>query len=234
VIDGKTIGCIEIRAANVVIRNSKVSCGNAYAVYIDDRNTSASVTIEDSIVDCKATNGTGLGEARFTVRRTEIIGCENGLDMNQSIDVRDSYIHDLYNGGGAHADGAQASGHWDPSSSSYKPGALNITFVHNTIFGASDSGVLGTSAIISNRLTNGNPNGPDENWLIQGNLMGGGAVALYCEQDGAKGINYRVIDNAFTTRWSPKVGAYGVSTDCSDETQSGNYIQETGAPVNLP
>ena len=41
-------------------------------------------------------------------------GCENGLDINQNITVEDSYIHDLYNPGSAHTDGAQlASGHYE-------------------------------------------------------------------------------------------------------------------------
>jgi hypothetical protein len=74
--------------------------------------------------------------------------------------------------------------------------------------------------------------GGDRDVLIENNLLAGGAVAIYCEQ-GAKGINYRVINNAFTRRFGPKVGFYGVSTDCSDEEQSGNYYYETGQPVTL-
>jgi hypothetical protein len=71
------------------------------------------------------------------------------------------------------------------------------------------------------------------NVLIQGNLLAGGGYTLYCEQD-ATGVNYRVLDNAFSGRFSQKVGFYGTSTDCADETQAGNYYYETGGPLLLP
>ena len=105
-------------------------------------------------------------------------------------------------------------------------GSRNVTFRHNTIYGIGADGTFGTSAIISNR-------GGDRDILIQNNLLAGGAVTLYCEQ-GATGINYRVLDNHFSRRFGPKVGYYGVSTECSDEVQSGNVYHETGQPVNLP
>jgi hypothetical protein len=227
VIDGKSMGCIRVVAAGVVIRRSKISCaGGAYAVLSGDGDYSgAPLVVEDSEIDCRNGPGTALGEANITVRRVDIFGCENGGDMNQNFIVEDSYIHDLYNGESAHTDGLQfASGHREDGQ--VVPGSLNVTIRHNTIFGMGADGSFGTSAIISNR-------GGDRNVLIENNLLGGGAVAIYCEQD-AKGINYRVINNAFTRRFGPKVGFYGVSTDCSDEEQSGNYYYETGQPLTLP
>jgi hypothetical protein len=104
------------------------------------------------------------------------------------------------------------------------PGSRNLTIVHNTIFGTGDDGGFGTSAIISNKSG-------DTNVLIQNNLMAGGAYTLYCE--GAKGSNYRVLDNHFSTRFKSSVGYFGISSECSDETQSGNVIDETGRPVHL-
>jgi hypothetical protein len=86
-------------------------------------------------------------------------------------------------------------------------------------------GSFGTSAIISNR-------GTDRNVLIQNNLLAGGAFTLYCEQ-GARGNNYRVLDNHFSRKFGSKGGFYGPSTDCSDETQSGNVWHETGQPMSL-
>jgi len=226
VIDGKSMGCITVRAPGVVIRNSKISCQGGYAVYVPDGAfTGTSLTVEDSEVDCKLTGGNGLGEANITVRRVDIQGCENGFDINQNLMIQDSYIHDLYNSGSAHTDGAQmAAGHYE--NGQLVAGSRNVTFLHNTIYGMGADGSFGTSAIISNR-------GADRDILIQNNLMAGGAVAIYCEQ-GATGTNYRVLDNHFSTRFGPKVGFYGVSTDCSDEVQSGNVYHETGQPVRLP
>ena len=176
-------------------------------------------------MDCKDTGGTGFGEANIVVRRVNVHGCENGLDINQNVTVENSYIHDLYNLGSAHTDGAQlASGHYE--NGQLVGGARNVTFLHNTIYGMGFDGSFGTSAIISN-------SGGDRDILIQNNLLAGGAVALYCEQH-AKGTNYRVLDNHFSRQFGPKVGFYGVSTECSDETQSGNVYHETGAALSLP
>jgi hypothetical protein len=165
----------------------------------------------------------------------EITHCENGFDINQNVLVEDSFIHDLYTDSINHMDGAQfGCGHWAPGysgsscASGYAPGVLNVTFRHNTIYAISASGQFGTSAIISNRTPN-----VDHNVLIEDNLMAGGAYTLYCDQDGATGVNYRVINNRFSTKFKSSVGYYGVSTACSDETQSGNVIHETGQPVSL-
>ena len=70
------------------------------------------------------------------------------------------------------------------------------------------------------------------NILIEKNLLAGGAFTLYCEQD-AKGTNYRVATTTSAVRSARRSGYYGPSTECSDETQSGNVYHETGKPLNL-
>jgi hypothetical protein len=248
VVDSKRItSCLEVAAGGVVIKNSYITCPNSITVNCSDQGTcgrsATPLTIQDSEIDCTGNGSTGIvgqgsaiSEANFTLRRVNIHGCENGLDINQNVDIQDSYIHDLYNDpvvpppDGAHADGMQfAADHW--SGSAWVSGSLNVTIKHNTIYGmgwkSNGTGFdFGTSAIITNR-------GGDTNILIQDNLLAGGAVSLYCEQ-GAKGTNYRVITNHFSTKYGPNVGAFGPSTDCSDETQSGNVIHETGQPLTLP
>ena len=89
VIDGKNIGCIQVTAPGVVIRNSNISCSGGYAVYVDDRtSTQTLVTIEDSEIDCRTRPGTAVGEADVTVPPVNIHGCENGFDANQNITGR--------------------------------------------------------------------------------------------------------------------------------------------------
>lgn len=226
VIDSKTMGCIRVTAPGVVIRKSKISCAGGYAVYSGDGDYSgAPLLLEDTELDCQNTGGTALGEANITARRVNVHGCENGGDINQNWLIEDSYIHDLYNSAAAHTDGLQfAAGHI--VNGQVVAGSLNVTIRHNTIYGMGADGSFGTSAIISNR-------GADKDVLIENNLLAGGAVALYCEQ-GAKGTNYQVVNNAFSRKFGPNVGFYGVSTDCSDETQSGNHYYETGAALTLP
>jgi hypothetical protein len=218
------MGCIRVRAPGVVIRKSKISCSGSAVLNYDGDYTGTRLLLEDVEIDCKNGPGTAFGEALVTVVRANIHGCENGFDMNQSITVQDSYIHDLYEGGGSHTDGMQlAYGHYEGGS--VVRGAQNIVIRHNTIYGVGFDGSLGTSAIISN------PTG-DKNILIENNLLAGGAYTLYCAYQGTA-TNYRVIGNHFSRQFSQKYGAFGASTGCSDETQSGNVDHETGQPLRL-
>jgi hypothetical protein len=226
VIDGKTIGCIVVDAPGVVIRNSKISCTDFYAVLnTDGAYTGAPLLLEDSEVDCQNTRRTAISDTNFVARRLNIHGCENAFNLNQNVVIEDSYIHDLYNDEIAHTDGIQFGiGHFVDGQ--IVPGVLNITIRHNTIYSMGVDGSFGTSAIITNR-------GGDTNVLIENNLMAGGAYTLYCEQN-STGVNFRVIDNHFSRKFSPKIGFFGPSTDCGDETQSGNVIHQTGEPLQLP
>jgi hypothetical protein len=233
VVEGKTMGCVRVTAPGVVIRKSKISCAGDYAVYVKDGDYSGTpLLIEDSEIDCQTTNGTGVGEANVTVRRVEITRCENGADINQNFVVEDSFIHDLASvGSDPHEDGIQLA--WGRvENGRIVDGAQDVTIRHNTIYGINVGGSFGTSAIISNGGNAGN--GPDENILIEKNLLAGGANTLYCDQGGKQGINYRVLNNAFTTQFKSTVGFYAVSSDCSDEVQSGNYYYESGNAIRLP
>jgi hypothetical protein len=231
VIDSKNITtCLEITAPGVVIKNSKITCnsGGVVVASYDGAYAGAPLLIQDSEVTCGGAQGTAIGDTNITTWRLNIHGCENGYDMDANIDIEDNYIHDLANGGAdPHTDGIQfAGGHYVSATNHTSiPGSANITINHNTILSRGSDGSGTTSAIISNR-------GGDTNVLIQNNLLAGGAYTLYCEQN-AVGVNYRVIGNHFSTIYSPKVGAYGPSTDCSDETQSGNVYHESGQALQL-
>jgi hypothetical protein len=234
VIVGKTMGCITVSAPGVVIRNSRISC-RGDAIHLDDRSFSEAATrllVEDSELDCQNEPGTnGIAEADFIARRLEVTRCENGFDVNQNVLIEDSYIHDLWDGPTSHLDGVQLAGaHWDGSA--YVCCSLNVTIRHNTIYGMGDGdSTFGTSSIISVNHT-----ADDTNILVENNLLAGGSYNFYCpgyKDNGAKGVNYRIIDNQFSTRFKPTVGFYGISSGCADETQSGNVIHETGRPLRL-
>jgi len=215
VIDGKDIrGCVEVRAPGVVIRRSRVSCPSFITVAsFGGAYTGTGLVVEDTEIDCRNTNGTAVGDTNFTVRRANIHGCENGFDVDGSVTIEDSFIHDLFNSAEAHTDGIQIT-----------PVGHDIAIRHNTIYSNS-----GTSAIITPRVSAG----VVSNVLVEDNLLAGGAFTLYCPQDGA-GIDYRVLDNHFSTIFFPTVGAFGPWTDCQDEAEvRGNVFHETGQPVPL-
>ncbi len=251
VIDGKNItGCIDIRASNVTIKNSKVLCTTggtstcSCAVSLRDGPgwNNWSLTIQDSEIDCGGDadgfgNSMGLGEGFMTVRRVDIQGCENGVDLNQNMDIQDSYIHDLRECCGSHTDGVQFADHYSPAGSgTVVNGVVNFTFIHNTVFsmkaGAPTDGNAPESYFTTSAIISGSIN--DTNVIIDDNLFGGGAYTIYCEQGGAAyhGVS-EVKRNHFTRRFKSTVGFFGPSTECSNENTSGNVYQETGLPVPM-
>jgi hypothetical protein len=210
VVDGKDIrGCVSVRAAGVVIRNSKITCRSSYVIAsFVDGYTGTGLLIEDSEVSCGYGPGTALGDANITARRLNVHGCENGADVDINFALMDSYIHDLWAENDAHSDGVQlAIGN-------------DVTIRHNRI----EAGKQGTSAIIS-------PSTGTRNVIIDKNLMSGGAATLYCRQKGA-GTNYQVTDNRFSRKFYPLSGAYMPWTECKDEAVvTGNVWDDTGQPL---
>jgi hypothetical protein len=209
VIDGKDIrGCVEVDAPHVTIRRSKISCPDFYVVgSFTDHYSGGGLLVQDVDINCQNTGGTGIGSYGLTASRVDISGCENGFDIDNTVTVRDSYIHDPYSTSENHADGAQLN-----------PGG-HITFVHNTIFMPES-----TSAIISN------PNG-NSDVLVDDNLMSGGAYTLYCPRDHS--TDFRVIDNRFSTVSGAKGGEYGPWTDCDKVAEvTGNVWDANLKPLS--
>ncbi len=227
VISGKSVsGCIDVAAVGVTIKNSKATC-------ITTSNNSRArdpanprLTIQDSEVDCGNKLGsTAIGDRNINVYRTNIHGCENGFDMDSDSVIQDSYIHDLFNSAVSdpHTDGLQSGV------------GNNLLINHNTFYGfdtgckyPNNGSCNGTSAI---NIFNP-PTGPAvHDTTVSNNLLAGGAYSLYCPRVGT--TNFKITGNHFSTIYSPHVGEYGPSSDCTDETQSGNIYQETGAALRL-
>src|SRR5262249_15692420 len=107
-------GCIVNNAANVTIKNSRIRCQGAYAIFNDYRLASNSgLEVFDSEIDCAGQGGsTGISGHTMTVTRVNIHSCENGLDMQDHSALLDSYIHDLSLVGVGHTDGIQGGGQY--------------------------------------------------------------------------------------------------------------------------
>lgn len=197
-------GCVEVRASNITFKNVYFNgAGCFYAV----RNFSSGLVIEDSFITCGETNGTGVTATGYTVRRSEITGCENGFNVGGSVVLEDNWIHPAVTSGGAHTDGIQMN-----------QGAANITVRHNTIIVPAPGA---TSAIIM--WDEGNPQ--NSNVLITNNLLAGGTYTLYCPRQGPV-TNVVITNNRFGNF------EYGHSNGCYGNhitTWSGNVDDATGA-----
>lgn len=227
VVSGKNVsGCIEVMAVGVTVKNSKAKC-------IETANNTRArdpanprLTIQDSEVDCGNKLGsTAIGDRNINVYRTNIHGCENGFDMDSDSIIQDSYIHDLFNStsGDPHTDGLQSGV------------GSNLTINHNTFYGfdagckwPNNGSCNGTSAV---NIFNAASGPAVHDTTVSNNLLAGGAYTLYCPRVSTS--NFKITGNHFSTIYSPKVGEYGPSSDCSNETQSGNVYQESGAALTL-
>ncbi len=214
-------GQILVKATGVTVKNTK-----AYAVLIGNSTaenpSNPRLVVQDSEINCQNTPGsTAIGSKNITVYRLNIHGCENGFDVDSDMTIQDSYIHDLYNNNAidTHTDGLQSG---DGS---------NMIITHNRWLG-SHTGNCGSDCVDSSVLAINNHGTGTTNVLVNNNFLAGAGYTMYCPQGSVS--NFRVINNAFSTMFDPKIGFYGGSTDCGHITNgSGNFIYETGAAYTL-
>jgi hypothetical protein len=227
-------GCILVEATGVIIKDSRAECvwaNNAAA----QNPANGPVTIQDSEINCGNVTGgghfgTGLGPINLSVIRTNIHGCENGASVDGNFTLKDSYVHDLYQcplancpePGSPHTDGIETA---DTSS--------NINIDHNTIYGFSTGCVFpnsgtcnGTSSLNINTAGIG-----IHDVTISNNLLAGGAHTLYCPT--ASTTRMSITGNHFSTIYSPNVGEFDASQDCSGENWSGNVHHESGRTITV-
>jgi hypothetical protein len=208
VIDGKTTGCLEIAAANVVIKNSKISGPCAFAV---KTTNGGSVTVQDSEIDCVDYKGMGVAGSNATTLRSEIRRCENGFHVNSNVVIQDNYITEVVEVDGGHGDGVQASS------------GSNVTIRHNTF---NLRNPITSSMIMDELVIN--------NLLVEDNFFSAGAYTIYCPDSGTNMV-YR--NNRFygpVGQWNsdPNRPAFGFRTNCGNATWTGNYRDDNLAAVS--
>jgi hypothetical protein len=197
-LDGYRLPCLTIRAT-VVIRNSTITGPCFWALDVE----SGSLTVEDTTIDCVDYGGTGIAERNFTVRRVQILRCENGADVSWgNITIVDSYVGDIREVNGGHGDGIQISG--DTINLDH------VTLRHNTF----DLNAGITSSIEMDSA-------PASNLDIEGNLFAAGAYTVYCPYASRGPVVFRDNRFAATGKHAP---SYGFTTSCGPSvTWSGNY-----------
>lgn len=212
VVAGVDAPWIEVEAANVTIRNSRIHSNAASLIY--NRTSSPGLVVEDS--ELIGDDGTGISSDNFTARRIEITGVENGCDIDGggNVTIVDSYIHDLHTSDGAHTDGCQIG-----------EGAHDVLFRHNYISPQDSGSPASTSAII---MYTGD-GAQNTRVRIENNLLDGShaAVALYAPRHPASGIY--INNNRF------RRGVFGYTDSVRVPTHvtefNGNVDDLTGRPI---
>jgi len=186
-------------------------------------NNSTGLVVEDSEIFNRPLAGNNchnaIGDGNFTVRRSEISGCENAANIGgDNVTFVDNYVHDLDTtgpsyvwGNDPHTDGLQMS-----------PGADNIVVRHNTIDPAPGGGV--TSPIIMG--VNGSQS---DVWIEDNFLDGAGAsYAVYLPRQSSQNINVN------RNRMTRGAGGYTACAILGKTVASFNDNRDavTGAPIN--
>lgn len=223
---GAVIQNVEIRTDGIYVGADNITFINVKIVYtgaLDANFTLFNIppgvtgtVFEDCEIDGQSKVARAIkGISDVRVSRCEIHHTANAVEVGTSFTVEDSYLHDIVTTAGQdwHADGVQSA-----------ESVSNITVRHNTIL--LTGGETGAVNII------GNAGDAMSNILVEKNLMAGGSYTVYLGAPSS--TNVRAIDNHFSTRYSPKVGAYNIwyPSYMDKYTRTGNVIHETGAAAN--
>src|SRR5450830_433264 len=206
VIDGLDIsGSVSIRAANVVIKNSKIhGSGTGDGIRVEDGN----VTIYDSEI-YGFENAIGYSDwAAYRVNIHSDTG--DGVKLGTNTTLQDSWIHDLTPGDGAHADGGQL-----------EDGSTNLVVRHNTI----DVSSVVNSALFIQPIFGPSTAGPI---LIEGNYLSGGGFTIFVLDGAGQYVisNITIRDNQFgrTAEYGPNLVAVPVTWTNNTYADNGQSI----------
>ncbi|WP_344079344.1 right-handed parallel beta-helix repeat-containing protein [Luedemannella helvata] len=174
VIEGMDMGCMFIRAKNVVIKKSRVRCSGPYPVRVE---SPATLWIEDTEVDGRGSyEALCIAAENYTALRVNCHGVGDGMRAGSNVTIQDSYIHDLKTCGDCHNDGIQSTG------------GSNIVIRHNHI----DNRYSQTSCVLL-----GEEFAPLRNVLVENNLFNGGGYSLYGGGDTDRVSGIKIIGNRF-------------------------------------
>ncbi|WP_330281339.1 hypothetical protein [Streptomyces sp. NBC_00588] len=222
-------GSLDIYANNVTIVDSRITSTNWWGVnlrpgYHGLRVLHTTITAvpgkgpDNGGVDYAVSN---MGTSSVEVGWCDISVFGNALSMGQG-NIHDNYVHGL-------VPFRNAGGEWQHTDAVISGGGNTGRLVirHNTLLNPVDVN-RGASASIGLFADTGHVS----NTVIDGNLLAGGAYALYGGGEGATGIT--VTDNVFSTRYHGNSGVYGAVTAWNAEG-SGNVWRNNrfadGTPI---
>lgn len=184
VIDGWHItGDLNIRAANVIVRNSEIdgTIDNEQDQKINSKTVSVfygPFTITDTTIGPAGSciTAPGLGESGYTATRVRIQGHDDGFRMSSNnVTVTDSYAHLCWNPPSlAPPDGSHSDGFQNYCRDSYgnSTPCANLVFSHNTI---DEHDIAGNSGINAGSTADGSG---FSNATVNDNLFWGGGYTM--------------------------------------------------------
>jgi hypothetical protein len=109
VISGLDIsGCVTVTAKNVIIRNSRITCGGLYS--IRTLGVVKNLLVEDVEIDGRGKNAAAVCCGDYTLRRVNIANVIDGARLGSNTLVERSWIHHLTRVPGSHNDVLQTTG----------------------------------------------------------------------------------------------------------------------------
>lgn len=205
-------GCVSVRADNVTIRNSKVTCSGFYQIsnFTSGPWTEFSgLLVEDVEIDCQMQlENKAIAFSGYTARRVHVHHCGDGFHASTDVLIEDSFIDlPVSSDDGPHYDGIQSDG------------GRNIRIDHNRIVNPQGQ----TAAILMSTNT-----APIRDVWVTDNLLAGGGYTLYCGTgQGGVTVNFHATGN----RWlrSPRA-QWGPTTSCGSVAEwSDNQWIDGGA-----
>jgi len=206
-LNGLLIDCLDVKADNVTVVNSRIECGrDTYAV----SNEGTNLVIRDSEVDGLGKGSTCVVHSRYTLERVDVTGCSDGLRANGDVVVRASLVHDLTRQPGSHNDTIQTTK------------GSNIVITGNTLlpYNSATDDPMNAGYILKE------DQGPISNVTFVGNFVNGGNFSLYII--GTQDMSGLVFtDNTFGRDFR-----YGVVGGVPDAVEwRNNVFLDSGQPV---
>ncbi|GAA0310828.1 hypothetical protein [Kineococcus aurantiacus] len=212
VLDGLDMGCLTVRAAGVVVRNSRVTCTDGRQVAVSVSGVKDFV-MEDSEIDGGAgASETAIGWGGYTLRRVEVRGSQDGPRLGYDVKVLDSWIHGLVRTGGIHTDALQSTS------------GERILVRHNTL----DPRTPGVDDFLNAAVQLGTETGTGRlrNAVFENNYFNGGtySVNVSCDANVDTSVVFRNNRFGHGGKYGPVIAPAGVKL-------SGNKYVDTGAAV---
>jgi hypothetical protein len=206
--------CVDIEADNITITQSIIHCARtAPAVYV--HAGFGRVTLDQIEIDGGGKTNACVGYDGFTIRRSNLHDCIDGIDFGSDVTVENCFVHDLSRLDGTHNDTLQTVG------------GDNVLIKDNTL----EAYRADTKDLMNSAIQTGHLKGDLANVVVDHNFMDGGNYTVNAGSTSRSGhsiTGYVFKNNVFgrRSRYGP-VQAIGAGT-VFDLT---NVWADTGAAV---